>query len=91
MNFLIYILLFFALNTVMMFSPGLGMILYFAFIAYIFSSSKKRMRSFSQQQSYQQRSYTNQSQYNNEQNANTHNDHKVKDAIDVEYTEEEIS
>lgn len=96
MNFLIYIFLFMILNMVMSFSPMLGMILYFAFIAYFVSSSRKRMRSYGQR-SYGQRTYTNtqQQSYANEQqqysSSSSENTKKVKDAIDVEFTEEEIN
>lgn len=91
MNFLIYILLFFLLNMVMSVSPFLGMMLYFAFIAYIVSSSRKRMRSYSQhaygQRNQQTYTNTNEQQYSQ---TNTKDEKKVKDAIDVEFTEEEI-
>lgn len=91
MNFLIYILLFLVLNIVMSVSPFLGMMLYFAFIAYIISSSRKRMRSY-QQHVYGQRTqqaYTNANEQYTQ--TNSENEKKVKDAIDVEFTEEEIS
>lgn len=91
MNFLIYILLFFLLNIVMSVSPFLGMMLYFAFIAYIISSSRKRMRSYSQhaygQRNQQAYTNTNEQQYSQ---SNVKDEKKVKDAIDVEFTEEEI-
>lgn len=91
MNFLIYILLFFLLNMVMSVSPFLGMMLYFAFIAYIVSSSRKRMRSYGQNASGQrnQQTYTNTNEQQYSQ-TNTKDEKKVKDAIDVEFTEEEI-
>lgn len=91
MNFLIYILLFFLLNMVMSVSPFLGMMLYFAFIAYIVSSSRKRMRSYGQNTSGQrnQQTYTNTNEQQYSQ-TNTKDEKKVKDAIDVEFTEEEI-
>lgn len=91
MSFLIYILLFFLLNIVMSVSPFLGMMLYFAFIAYIISSSRKRMRSYSQHAYGQrnQQAYTNANEQQYSQSS-VKDEKKVKDAIDVEFTEEEI-
>lgn len=92
MNFLIYIILFMLLNMVMAYSPILGMLLYFGFIAYIISNTRKRARSY-QQHTYGQRNYTN-TQTNEGNQYQTHqsaDEKKVKDAIDVEFTEEEIS
>lgn len=96
MSIFIYIFLFFMINRIMFVSPMLGMILYIGFIAYIFTSNRRRMRMFQQrqQQAYSQQ-YQQQNQQNHEQNTyrntqNNTNEKSIKDAIDVEFSEEEL-
>ncbi len=84
----------------MLYSPMLGMILYVALIAIAIMNNRKRMRMFQQrqQQAYSQQFYQQQSQQNSYQDTNqgyrseqnTTSEKKIKDAIDVEFSEEEI-
>ena len=103
MSFLLYIFVFLMINRVMFFSPLLGMILYIGLIAFAISNNRRRMRMFQQrQQAYGQQFYQQQTKQNTYQNANQDHFHKqqqansqgseksIKDAIDVEYSEEEL-
>ena len=86
MNFLYYLLLFvFAgplIRNLNYYIPGLGFILYIAFIAYVFYSNSKQIN----QRQSNQRYYS-----NNTQNYNNSTNSKVKkDVIDVEFREREV-
>ena len=91
MSFFLYLFGFLMLNRLMMYSPMLGMFLYVALIVFVINNNRKRWRMYSQkQQTYsQQNNY--QSTQQDTSSQQTYADEKVvKDAIDVEYSEEEI-
>lgn len=82
MSIFFYIMLFMVIQQLMWVSPMLGILCYVAIFYYISKSNKRRRQSFNQN-GYQRTYYSNQGQQTQ--------DPRVVNAIDIEFTEEEIS
>ena len=88
MNLLLYLFVFMMLNNLMFRSPLLGMIVYIGVIAFFMSRSRSRMNAFRfNQQRYSQQGQSRQQNYQSTQS----NDPRILGAIDIEFSEEEVS
>lgn len=87
MYILIYFFLFLLLSQVVFYFPGLGILLYLGFLAYVICQQKKRTQRYREYYQQQNSSDNNHASWGN---AAANESKKVKDAIDVEYREEEL-
>lgn len=87
MYILIYFFLFLILSQVVFYFPGLGILLYLGFLVFVIYQQKKRTQRY---RAYYQQQNSGDNNHASWKNATANENKKVKDAIDVEYREEEL-